>query len=89
MSSEVGISEWVSGTLQLPPQAIKDSEHVAHSTQIYIVGAGQPNALELAIALPTNEASAKLLGGGNGAFVKQLRYINVIDVIYIFCRYCY
>lgn len=59
----------MSGTLQLPPQAIKDSEHVAHSTQIYIVGEGQPNALELAIALPTNEASAKCLGDGSGGLI--------------------
>lgn len=53
--AEVGISEWLSGSLMLPPEAIKDSEHVAHSTQIYIVGDGQPDALELAIAMPTNE----------------------------------
>lgn len=54
--AEVGISEWLSGRLELPQGAIKDSEHVAYSTQIYIVGEGQPNALELAIAMPTKKA---------------------------------
>lgn len=56
VSAEVGVSEWLSGRLELPHGAIKDSEHVAYSTQIYIVAEGQPNALELAIAMPTNKA---------------------------------
>lgn len=57
VSSEVGISEWLSGRMELPPGAIKDSEHVALSTQIYVVAEGQPNALELAIAMPSKKAS--------------------------------
>lgn len=57
--SEAGISGWVSGTLQLPPEAIKDSEYVPHSTQHYVVEDGQPNALEFAIALPKNEVRAE------------------------------
>lgn len=54
---EVGISEWLSGRLELPEGAIKDSEHVSYSTQLYIVGEGQPNALELAIAMPSSKVS--------------------------------
>ncbi|CAM9753119.1 unnamed protein product [Choristocarpus tenellus] len=53
--AEADISGWLSGTLQLPPTAVKDAEHVARSTQIYWVGDCQPNALELALAMPDNE----------------------------------
>ncbi|CAM9799606.1 unnamed protein product [Discosporangium mesarthrocarpum] len=53
--AEAGISGWLSGTLLLPPTAVKDAEHVARSTQVYWVGDCQPNALELAVALPDNE----------------------------------
>ncbi|CAN0289174.1 unnamed protein product, partial [Ectocarpus sp. 12 AP-2014] len=52
---EVGISEWLTGRLELPPGAIKDSEHVALSTQIYVVAEGQPDALEIAIAMPSKK----------------------------------
>lgn len=61
VASEVGISEWLSGRMELPPGAIKDSEHVALSTQIYVVAEGQPNALELAIAMPSKKASRSRL----------------------------
>lgn len=54
--SQVGISEWLSGRLELPPGGIKDSESVTFSTQIYVVAEGQPNALELAIAMPQKKA---------------------------------
>ncbi|CAM9401933.1 unnamed protein product [Ectocarpus fasciculatus] len=55
VAPEVGISEWLTGRLELPPGAIKDSEHVALSTQIYVVAEGQPNALEIAIAMPSKK----------------------------------
>ncbi|CAM9883336.1 unnamed protein product [Ectocarpus sp. 6 AP-2014] len=55
MGPEVGISEWLTGRLELPPGAIKDSEHVALSTQIYVVAEGQPDALEIAIAMPSKK----------------------------------
>ncbi|CAM9754960.1 unnamed protein product, partial [Hapterophycus canaliculatus] len=55
VGSEVGMSEWLSGSLELPPGAIKDSEHVSLSTQIYVVAEGQPDALELAIAMPSKK----------------------------------
>lgn len=55
VAPEVGISEWLTGRLELPPGAIKDSEHVALSTQIYVVAEGQPDALEIAIAMPSKK----------------------------------
>lgn len=56
---EVGISEWLTGRLELPPGAIKDSEHVALSTQIYVVAEGQPDALEIAIAMPSKKVHGR------------------------------
>lgn len=65
--AEAGISEWLSGRLELPPGAIKDSESVTYSTQIYVVAEGQPGALELAIAMPQQKARGEERGGGRGA----------------------
>lgn len=40
---------WATGTLTLPPHAIKKPEHVGESSQLYWVAAGQAGALEVAI----------------------------------------
>lgn len=71
VGSEVGMSEWLSGSLELPPGAIKDSEHVSLSTQVYVVAEGQPDALELAIAMPSKKASGNYHGGGGGGRVER------------------
>lgn len=78
------MSEWLSGSLELPPGAIKDSEHVSLSTQVYVVAEGQPDALELAIAMPSKKASEKDHGGGR--FVGHFHFVFVVLGVRLFPR---
>lgn len=44
---------WISGALELPPLSQKEPEAVGICTQVFYVAQGQPKALEVAIASPT------------------------------------
>jgi hypothetical protein len=68
-------SAWISGSVELPPGAIKDAEGVGDVTQVFFVSDCQDNAIELAIADPSQaewnpeKAQRQLLAKGDSFFV--------------------
>ncbi len=68
-------SGWISGSVELPPGAIKDAEGVGDVTQVFFVSDCQDNAIELAIADPSQaewnheKAQRQLLKKGDSFFV--------------------
>ena len=47
------MSGWISGFVQLPPNAIKDAEAVGQYSQVFFVSDCQEGSLEVGIADPT------------------------------------
>lgn len=71
------IPGWISGTLELPPTAIKDAEGVGMCSQVFFVVSCQPQSFEAAIAAPdeqpitfeADKAQRFLLSPGDQFFV--------------------
>ncbi len=69
------MSGWISGFVELPPQAIKDAEGVGECAQVFFISECQDGALELGIADPKEPewhdetAQRQLLNKGDTFFV--------------------
>jgi centromere protein C len=69
------MSGWISGFVELPPQAIKDAEGVGECAQVFFISECQDGALELGIADPKEPewqdetAQRQLLNKGDSFFV--------------------